>query len=101
MRLPGTFHIKPTGEPGGITSIVHTSDNYYSVADIEKALPTRKIHQKMIEANRFSDFKPRGMDEIKEALAKILPKTRQRHLSHLPKPVLGTNQSLRGRWLKP
>tara|TARA_Y100000033_G_scaffold46585_1_gene51199 strand:+ start:80 stop:2221 length:2142 start_codon:yes stop_codon:yes gene_type:complete len=71
MRLPGTFHIKPTGEPGGITSIVHTSDNYYSVADIEKALPTRKIHQKMIEANRFSDFKPRGMDEIKEALAKI------------------------------
>ena len=39
MRLPGTFHIDADGNPGDRTTIIHTSDKYYSVRDIEKALP--------------------------------------------------------------
>ena len=27
MRLPGTFHIDGDGNPGGLTSIIHTSEN--------------------------------------------------------------------------
>ena len=71
MRLPGTFHIDGDGNPGGLTSIIHTSDNYYTVRDIEKALPSRKIHEKMIEAGRYSDYKARTLDEIREALDKV------------------------------
>ena len=71
MRLPGTFHIDGDGNPGGLTSIIHTSDNYYTVRDIEKGLPSRKIHEKMIEAGRYSDYKSRTLDEVREALDKV------------------------------
>jgi len=71
MRLPGTFHIDGDGNPGGLTSIIHTSDNYYTVRDIEKALPPRNIHEKMIEAGRYSDYKTRTLDEVREALDKV------------------------------
>ena len=71
MRLPGTFHIDGDGNPGGLTSIIHTSDSYYTVRDIEKALPSRKIHEKMIEAGRYSDYKSRTLDEVREALDKV------------------------------
>ena len=71
MRLPGTFHIDGDGNPGGLTSIIHTSENYYTVRDIEKALPSRKIHEKMIEAGRYSDYKSRTLDEVREALDKV------------------------------
>ena len=71
MRLPGTFHIDGDGNPGGLTSIIHTSDSYYTVRDIEKGLPSRKIHEKMIEAGRYSDYKSRTLDEVREALDKV------------------------------
>jgi len=71
MRLPGTFHIDGDGNPGGLTTIIHTSENYYTVRDIEKGLPSRKIHEKMIEAGRYSDYKPRTLDEVREALDKV------------------------------
>ena len=71
MRLPGTFHIDGDGNPGGLTSIINTSENYYTVRDIEKGLPSRKIHEKMIEAGRYSDYKARTLDEIREALDKV------------------------------
>lgn len=71
MRLPGTFHIDGDGNPGGLTTIINTSDNYYTVRDIEKGLPSRKIHEKMIEAGRYSDYKARTLDEIREALDKV------------------------------
>ena len=71
MRLPGTFRIDGDGNPGGLTSIIHTSDSYYTVRDIEKALPSRKIHEKMIEAGRYSDYKSRTLDEVREALDKV------------------------------
>ena len=71
MRLPGTFHIDGDGNPGGLTSIIHTSDNYYTIRDIEKGLPSRKIHEKMIEAGRYSDYKTRTLDEVREALDKV------------------------------
>ena len=71
MRLPGTFHIDGDGNPGGLTTIIHTSDSYYTVRDIEKGLPSRKIHEKMIEAGRYSDYKARTLDEIREALDKV------------------------------
>ena len=74
MRLPGTFHIDADGNPGGLTTIIHTSDNYYTVRDLEKALPSKKIHEKMIEANRYSDYKARTLDEIREALSKVPPR---------------------------
>lgn len=69
MRLPGTFHIDADGKPGEMTTIVHTSDKYYTTQDLEKALPTPKIYEKMAEAGRFVDYKPRSLDEIKEALS--------------------------------
>ena len=69
MRLPGTFHIDGDGNPGGLTSIIHTSENYYTVRDIEKGLPSRKMYEKMIEAGRYSDYKPRSLEEIREALS--------------------------------
>ena len=71
MRLPGTFHIDADGQPGGRTCIIHTSDIYYSARDIEKALPSKKMHDKMVEANRYTDYKPRSLDEIREALDKV------------------------------
>ena len=71
MRLPGTFHIDGDGNPGGLTSIIHTSEKYYTVRDIEKGLPSRKIHEKMIEAGRYSDYKTRTLDEVREALDKV------------------------------
>ena len=71
MRLPGTFHIDADGQPGGRTCIIHTSDTYYSARDIEKALPSKKMHDKMVEANRYTDYKPRSLDEIREALDKV------------------------------
>jgi len=71
MRLPGTFHIDGDGNPGGLTTIINTSENYYTVRDIEKGLPSRKIHEKMIEAGRYSDYKARTLDEIREALDKV------------------------------
>ena len=71
MRLPGTFHIDADGQPGGRTCIIHTSDTYYSARDIEKALPSKKMHDKMVEANRYTDYKPRSLDEIREALNKV------------------------------
>ena len=74
MRLPGTFHIDGDGNPGGLTTIIHTSDSYYTVRDIEKALPSRKIHEKMIEAGRYSDYKSRTLDEVREALDKVPPR---------------------------
>ena len=74
MRLPGTFHIDGDGNPGGLTSIIHTSENYYTVRDIEKGLPSRKIHEKMIEAGRYSDYKSRTLDEVREALDKVPPR---------------------------
>ena len=74
MRLPGTFHIDGDGNPGGLTTIIHTSDSYYTVRDIEKGLPSRKIHEKMIEAGRYSDYKSRTLDEVREALDKVPPR---------------------------
>ena len=74
MRLPGTFHIDADGNPGGRTAIIHTSEKYYSARDIEKALPSRKMYDKMVEANRYSDYKPRTIDEIREALDKVSPR---------------------------
>ena len=74
MRLPGTFHIDADGQPGGRTCIIHTSDTYYSARDIEKALPSKKMHDKMVEANRYTDYKPRTLDEIREALDKVPPR---------------------------
>ena len=71
MRLPGTFHIDADGQPGDRTTIIHTSDTYYSVRDIEKALPSKTMHNKMVEANRYTDYKPRTLDEVREALDKI------------------------------
>ena len=71
MRLPGTYHIDADGKPGGITTIIHASGNYYTARDIEKALPSRKMHDKMQEANRYTDYKPRSLDEIREALARV------------------------------
>jgi len=71
MRLPGTFHIDGDGNPGGLTTIINTSENYYTIRDIEKGLPSRKIHEKMIEAGRYSDYKARTLDEIREALDKV------------------------------
>jgi tetratricopeptide (TPR) repeat protein len=71
MRLPGTYHIDADGKPGGITTIIHASGNYYTHRDIEKVLPSRKMHDKMQEANRYTDYKPRSLDEIREALNKV------------------------------
>ena len=64
-------HIDADGQPGGRTCIIHTSDTYYSARDIEKALPSKKMHDKMVEANRYTDYKPRSLDEIREALDKV------------------------------
>ena len=74
MRLPGTFHIDADGNPGDRTAIIHTSEKYYSPRDIEKALPSRKMYDKMVEANRYSDYKPRTIDEVREALDKVTPR---------------------------
>ena len=71
MRLPGTFHIDADGNPGDRTTIIHTSNTYYSVRDIEKALPSKTMHNKMVEANRYTDYKSRTLDEVREALDKI------------------------------
>lgn len=71
MRLPGTFHIDGDGKLGGMTTIIHTSENKYTIRDIEKALPSKKMHDKMIEANRYTDYKSRSLEEVREALDKV------------------------------
>lgn len=74
MRLPGTLHIDSDGTPGGQCKIISASAVYYTTKDIEKALPSKEIHEKMSEANRFSDYKPRPLDEIRDALSKVPPR---------------------------
>jgi len=74
MRLPGTYHLDADGKPGGVTSIIHTSEKTYTAAQIEKALPSQKIHDRMVEANRYTDYEPRSIEIVREALDKVTPR---------------------------
>lgn len=75
MRLPGTRHIDASGNPGERCSIIHNSEKYYTSEQINRKLPSAEVHDKIVEANRHTNYKKRSMQQVKEALEKIPPRT--------------------------
>ncbi len=68
MRLPGTFHIGPDGTVGEQVCIVHQSDIYYSLEQLEACLPDESTHAKLVQARQFTDYKPHTLSDIQDAL---------------------------------
>jgi putative DNA primase/helicase len=80
MRLPGTYHVGADGTLGAQASIIHTSDNLYTVEQIEAALPDDQIFEELDRASRHTDYDPRPLDQIEQALSCIpaaVPKQKQ------------------------
>jgi len=80
MRLPGTFHIGADGCQGEQVSIIHQSENYYTYEQLDACLPDETTHKTLIQARQFTDYTPRTLSEIQEALNCIpaaIPKTKQ------------------------
>jgi len=80
MRLPGTFHIGADGSQGEQVSIIHQSENYYTYEQLDACLPDETTHKTLIQARQFTDYTPRTLSEIQEALNFIpaaIPKTKQ------------------------
>ena len=71
MRLPGTFHMNADGSPGEMCEIIHQSDKYYKSKDIEKCLPTKKMHSMNMESQRFSGYEKSNLETVEKALARI------------------------------
>jgi hypothetical protein len=67
MRLPGM----PNPETGELAQVLHLSDNYYAVADIETCLPNQEQQQHIIQARTFKDYEPQDLGVVKRALQAI------------------------------
>ena len=77
MRLPGTFHIDADGQSRRPKRHVHHHPTRTTaLATSRRRCPRRKMHDKMVEASRCSDYKARSLDEIREALAKVPARVR-------------------------
>ena len=74
MRLAGTFYMNKDGTAGPMAKIIRNTEKYYCVSEIEKALPTEKFFEKILASNRFTEYKPSPVSEIKNALDKIPPR---------------------------
>ena len=80
MRLPGTYHIDADGNQGDQVAIIHQSDNFYTYEQLDSCLPDEPTHTTLIQARQFTDYTPRTLSEIQEALNCIpaaIPKTKQ------------------------
>ena len=80
MRLPGTYHIDADGNQGDQVAIIHQSDNFYTYEQLDNCLPDEPTHTTLIQARQFTDYTPRTLSEIQEALNCIpaaIPKTKQ------------------------
>lgn len=80
MRLPGTFHVASDGTLGAQACIVHVSDNLYTVEQIEACLPEEELYEQLDRANRFTDYDPRPLSQVEDALNCIpsaVPKQKQ------------------------
>lgn len=80
MRLPGTYHVGADGTLGAQAAIIHTTDNLYTVEQIESCLPDDEIFEQLERASRHTDYDPRPLDQVEQALACIpaaVPKQKQ------------------------
>ena len=71
MRLPGTFHMTSDGSPGEMCEIIHQSDKTYLSKEIEKVLPTKKMHSMNMESRRFTNYEKHDLETVKKALDRI------------------------------
>jgi predicted P-loop ATPase len=80
MRLPGCWHFdKKTSQRGGMTTIVHTSDNVINTVQMDRLLPDKVQVQKHHELRNYrrssvSSWEPRSLSEIQKALDCIPPR---------------------------
>jgi predicted P-loop ATPase len=80
MRLPGTYHIAADGSLGEMAAIIHQSEHYYTIADIETCLPDEQTHTHSVNARQYTDHTPHTLTEIQDALNCIpaaVPKQKQ------------------------
>lgn len=75
MRLPGSYYAKADGSLGDMCRMVFSAGQRYSVADIEAALPSEVYYQHDQPSRRHDESITRGIDEIRQALAAIPPRT--------------------------
>ena len=73
MRLPGSYYAEADGSLGEMCRMVTSAGHRYSVADIEACLPDEDFYVKQKQAATAPrlEFEPRGMDEVRDALACI------------------------------
>ena len=84
MRLPGAFYLGPDGKASGQSKIYSSSDRRYSVEEVEAWLPAQPAadEPQAHNVNPFSgiplwdasEYPPRSLNEIREALAAIPPR---------------------------
>lgn len=80
MRLPGTYHVGADGSLGDQVAIIHQSDSYYTFEQLDSCLPDEPTHNTIVQARQFTDYTPRTLTEIQDALNCIpaaVPKTKQ------------------------
>ena len=80
MRLPGTFHVSADGTLGAQASIVHVSEQLYTLEQIEACLPAEEMLEQLERAQRFTDYDPRPLSQVEDALSCIpaaVPKQKQ------------------------
>jgi hypothetical protein len=75
MRLPGSYYAEADGSLGDMCRMVTSAGHRYSVADIEAVLPSEVYYQHEQPAQRHAESTERTIDEIREALAAIPPRT--------------------------
>jgi predicted P-loop ATPase len=68
MRLPGTYHVALDGNLGEQVCIIHQSDAYYTPDELEASLPDEPTHTTLVQARQFTDYKPRTLSDIQDAL---------------------------------
>jgi phage/plasmid-associated DNA primase len=75
MRLPGSYYAEADGSLGEMCRMVTSAGHRYSVSDIEAVLPNEAYYQHEKPAQHYVEPTERGIDEIREALAAIPPRT--------------------------
>ena len=70
MRLPGTYHVRPDGTLGELSTIVTCSDHQYSVEQIERCLPEPEpqlapaVPAPLPDALHLSQLLPRDLEQL-------------------------------------
>lgn len=75
MRLPGSYYAMADGSLGDPCQMVTSAGHRYTVSDIEAVLPSETFYQHQKPAQQHTEPVERGIDDIRDALAAIPPRT--------------------------